>query len=234
MRKTLVVILASALLCASCASQPANDALTFDSASLFGMIYDENNQPCGGARLTIDGQPGPQTDIRGRFVVADLSRGQHAIVARKDGYEDLSVQFTFLNRTDVLYLRMISFDQLLSRAERAFDERKWDDAEAALRRAAKLDSGDTVMMYLEAIRQYKTEKYADAARQLESILSRGEREPYVYLFLADLYEQNLNDLSKAAEYLQRYLERRADADVEKRLADLKAKIAAKDPTKPAE
>jgi tetratricopeptide (TPR) repeat protein len=223
MGKKLALFLAWALLCVSCATQEARDGFSFDTATLFGMVYDENNQPCSGARLTVDGAPGPVTDIRGRFVISELGRGEHAVAVRKDGYEELAVKFSFLNRGDVLYLRMISFDQLLSRVEKAFDERRWDEAEALLARAEKLDSGDTVMLYMKAIRAFKMDNFKEAAGYLESILGRGDRETYVYLFLADLYERNLGDPGKAITYLQTYLEKRADADAEKRLADLKEK-----------
>jgi hypothetical protein len=208
----------------SCATQEARDGFSFDNATLFGMVYDENNQPCAGARITVDGQAGPLTDIRGRFVMPSLSRGDHDVVAHKEGYEALSARFSFLNRGDVIYLRMVSFDQLLTRVENALDDRRWDEAEAILQRAAKLSAGDTVMLYLKAIQAYKKDRFGDAAAGLQAILENGSREPHVYLFLADLYEHSLGNPAMAVQYVEAYLDRRADADVEKRLAMLKEKV----------
>jgi hypothetical protein len=45
----------------------------------------------------------------------------------------------------------------------------------------------------------------------------------VYLLLADIYEKNLNDISKAIANLEGYLKLRADPDVESRLQELKGK-----------
>ena len=122
-------VLVVALLGVSCASQQAGDGLAFDAAPLFGMVYDEENQPCAGVRLAVDGREGPLSDVRGRFVVPDLARGEHQLVARKDGYEDLAVSIAFLERTDVLHLSMTSFDQLLGMAQEALRDARFGDAE---------------------------------------------------------------------------------------------------------
>lgn len=226
MKKRAPALLLAFLLLVSCASEK-NQVGSYEKAPLFGMIYDEDNQPCPGVRLALDGavvtgDQGPVTDIRGRFVLPELARGSHQLVARKDGYEELSVKITFLNRTDVLFLRMISFGQLLTNAEKSLEERKWEEAQAFLLRAGKLDSGNSLLLFLRAVNAYRTAEYGEAVECLNGILGKGIREPSVYLFLADIYEKKLNDQGKAIENLQTFLDRRADADVQKRLADLKA------------
>jgi hypothetical protein len=214
----------SALLIASCAS---GNKGAYEKAPLFGMIYDEDNQACSGVMLALDGavsspESGTVSDIRGRFVLPDVTRGEHVLVARKDGYEELSLKVTILNRTDVLSLKMISFGQLLGLAEKALEERQWERAHAFLERAARLDQADSVFLYLKAVQAYSTASYKEAAGLLNGILEKGAREPSVYLFLADIYERKLADREKAIENLQAYLDRRSDSDAEKRLADLKA------------
>jgi tetratricopeptide (TPR) repeat protein len=222
MRKAIPACLFSVLLLISCASQDKVDIISFVSAPLFGMIYDDDNQPCANAKLIIDGQQGPVTDIRGRFLLPDLSRGGHTLVVQKEGFEELTVNFEFLNKTDVLYLKTISFPQLLKMAERALEDRKWAEADAYLVRAEKLNPGDTVFLYLRAVQAYKTEKFPEAVGYLNAIIEKGARDAYVYLFLADLYEINLKDRQKAIENLELYLSKRADAEAQKRLDTLKA------------
>jgi tetratricopeptide (TPR) repeat protein len=217
-------LLAAVLILAACASQKKDDVLFFDKASLMGMIYDEDSQPCAGAQLLVDGKSGPITDIRGRFLLPDLARGEHTIAVKKDGYEELSARVVFLNRTDVLYLHVTSFGQLLARAETSLDDRKWDDAAEFLARAEKLKKDDSVLLYLQAILSYRTGKHAEAVSYLTRILDQGIAEPYVYLFLADVYEKGLGEPDKAVTSLEIYLTKRADADVEKRLAALKEKM----------
>jgi tetratricopeptide (TPR) repeat protein len=223
MGRTIAVLMASALLCASCATtEEKTDGFSFESAALFGMVYDGDNQPCAGVRVSLDGVEGPITDIRGRFILPELPRGVHEVTARKVGYEDLSVSFAFLSRTDVLYLRMTSLAQLLAQAEQSLEARRWEEADAFLVRAERLDPADPVTMYLKAVRWYKLEKYAEAAGQLEAILTKGFKEPSVYLFLADLYERRLGDPARARSNLEAYLVIKWDADVEKRWKALQA------------
>jgi hypothetical protein len=210
-----------ALLGVSCASQHAHDGLAFDAAPLFGMVYDEENQPCAGVRLSVDGREGPMSDVRGRFVVPDLARGEHGLVARKDGYEDLTVSIAFLERTDVLHLRMISFDQLLGMAQEALQDARFGAAEAYLVRAERLDPVDAVLRYLFALHAWKTGQFVAAVGHLNAIVSAGGKQPAVLLFLADLYERNLGDREKAIESLEAYLVLRSDPDAERRLKALR-------------
>jgi hypothetical protein len=227
MKKSLGALVLSALLLGGCATQGNYDGRAFDKAPLFGMMYDEENQPCAGVKLAVDGvasesDTGFVTDIRGRFMLPALSHGEHSLVATKEGFEQLTVKVLFLSRTDVLFLRMVSFGQLLAKAEKALEERKWDDAESLLARAEKLDAGDSVLQFLRAVKAYRTENYVDAVDLLDGILAKGVKEPSIYLFLADIYQKNLADPQKAVDSLEAYLAKRADSEAEKRLAALKA------------
>jgi tetratricopeptide (TPR) repeat protein len=221
MGRTVAFALA-VLALASCASQRNVDQQTFDTAPLFGMIYDGDNQPCAGVQLTVDGRPGPVTDIRGRFVVPDLSRGEHTILAHKAGYEDLSTNVTFLSRTDALHLGMTSFDQLLDLARQSIADTRWKEAETYLSRAARIDPADGVLRYLDAVLAWKKGDFQSAESSLTSILDSGAAEPAVFLFLADIYQNDLKDHAKAIASLESYLKLRADPDAESRLAGLKA------------
>jgi tetratricopeptide (TPR) repeat protein len=217
----------AALLAVSCATQKNVDQQTFDKAPLFGMIYDEDNQPCVGVQIAVDGQPGgPMTDIRGRFVVPDLARGDHKLVASKTSYESLSTNVSFMTRTDVLHLTMVSFTQLLDRAQQSLSDLKWQDARTYLKRAQALDPEDAVLRYLYAIVSYRTGDYASAVQFLSAILDGPTPpSPAVYLFLADLHQNKLNDAPSAIADMESYLKLRADPDVEKRLAALKDTLA---------
>jgi tetratricopeptide (TPR) repeat protein len=228
MRNAVGALLLGSLLLAGCATG-GSDARAFEKAPLFGMMYDEENQPCAGVKLAVDGavnekDTGLVTDIRGRFLLPDLTRGEHVLVATKEGYELLRLKIVFLNRSDVLFLRMVSLGQLLAKAEKSLEERKWDEAESLLARAEKLDAGDSVLCFLRAVKAYRTGEFAAAVDLLNGILDKGAKEPSLYLFLADIYQENLDDPRKAIEYLDAYLSRRPDSDAEKRVAALKAAL----------
>jgi hypothetical protein len=216
----------AALLAVSCASLGPGLTADFDAAPLFGMVYDGANQPCEGVRIEVDGAEGPRSDLRGRFVISGLPRGDHRFVARKDGFEDLSVAVSFLARTDVLHLRLTSFEQLLGMAQAALRDARLADADGLLARAGKLEADDPVLRYLLAILAWKERDNALAAARLEALLADRGPQPAVLLFLAGIYERDLDDPAKAAARLEAYLALRADPDVERRLAALVNRLSA--------
>ena len=230
MRRSTVALLSASmgalLLAASCATQKEADPLSFDKAPLLGMIYDADNQPCAGVQLAVDGTDGPMSDIRGRFVVPDLSRGRHAVEARKSGFESLSVPVAFLNKTDVLHLQMTSFDQLLAMAQTALADKRWSDGEEYLRRAEKLNPTDAILRYLFAVHAYRTGAFPTAVDYLNLIVESDGQKPAVLLLLADIYEKNLPDPRKAVANLEAYLKLRDDPEVQKRLEALNARAQA--------
>ncbi len=116
-------IFLSILIFISCATTKKKSSDDFTEAPLFGMVYDYDNRPCSEALIIIDDNDEVMSDINGRFIIGVLSRGNHIVTAKKEGYETLSFSFSFLNRTQVLYLRMISFLQLLVEIENAIDAR---------------------------------------------------------------------------------------------------------------
>jgi tetratricopeptide (TPR) repeat protein len=205
----------------SCASRDTTDDLSFETAPLFGMIYDQDNQPCAGVQLTVDGAAGPLSDIRGRFMVPALSRGRHTVSAARQGSEPLTQSFLFLDRTDVLYLRMTSFGQLLGMAQGALRDLQWGDARALLDRAAKIEPEDPLLRYLLAVYAYRTGDSERALSELGALVSRGNAQPAVYLFLADIYAKSVDGRRKAIAALDAALKLRSDPDVEKRIAELK-------------
>ena len=204
------------LLLFSCATKK-DTIKEFETAPLFGMVYDYDNKPCSDAKVLIDGKEGPFTDINGRFVVQSLSRGKHSIIIKKEQYEDALVSFNFLNKSQVLYVRMISFDQLLKETEKAIAIGKWKEVESLFERAEKIKKDDPVAEYLKAIYFKEKGEIEKAEDILLEIIGKGHKLPYVYLSLADIYQYYLDDPTKAAENLEQYLKLEANHEVQKRL-----------------
>jgi lipopolysaccharide biosynthesis regulator YciM len=189
------------------------------------MIYDLDNKACSGVELVLDGKQKTTTDINGRFFLSDVKQGEHAIQASEADHETLDVSFRFENRTQVLYLKMVSFDQLLSQAQDALGRKKWEESETLLKRATAIHSTNVVMVYLQAILDYRQENYSQAASRLESLLSGGSTVTYVYLFLADLYQYNLGKPELAQKALSDYLRQSDNPDVRKRLDEMRTASA---------
>jgi tetratricopeptide (TPR) repeat protein len=222
MRLRLPILLALVLvLClTSCVSYRERRLREFDRSALVGMVYDQEQKPCAAALITVDGQEGPLTDINGRFVIDALERGDHLVGVSKEGYEPLEVPLSFVDRTQILYLRVVSFGQLLREAEEALDRRKLQEADGLLRRAEALDSEDQVGLYLRAVYFLKLNDTEQAIGLLQKILAQGRRLPVVLLSLADIYQYRLKDPAQAVSLLQEYLRTEDDPDIRARLAEL--------------
>lgn len=192
----------------------------FKKAPLFGMVYDHDNQPCGGAQIILDDKEGPQTDINGRFAVNSVTRGEHQIRVRKDGFEELTVTFEFLNRSQVLYLRAISYHQLLRRAEAALGRKRWHEADQLLERAQAVREDEPVGMYLRALYLLEVERVGEAVSLLNQIIAKGYPEAVVYLTLADIHQYRLDDRQKVVSYLEQYLKIQGNPEVKRRREEL--------------
>jgi len=220
-RKAMLAALAgTVLLFSSCVSMREQRLREFDRASLPGMIYDLDQKPCPGALVLVDGQPGPRTDLNGRFTIGALTRGSHDIRVVKEGYEPLETSIEYLDRSQVLYLKVTSHDQLLRMAEEAMGRRRLREADGYLSRAESFDADDPVGSYLRAMYLIRTEDIDGAVKVLDRILASGLEEPAVYLSLADIYQHRIGDRDRAAGYLREYLARVNSPDVRARLEGL--------------
>jgi tetratricopeptide (TPR) repeat protein len=219
-RQLVLLVLAFVLSFSSCVSYREKRLREFSSSPLIGMVYDGEQKPCAGALITVDGQGGPLTDINGRFIIDKLERGDHLFEVRKEGFETLEVPLSFVDRTQILYLRVVSHGQLLREAEEALDRRKLQEADRLLRRAVALDPEDPVGLYLRAVYFLKLDDTAQAIGLLQKILVRGQRPPAALLSLADVYQYRLQDTAQAMSYLREYLRTEDDPGIRTRLAEL--------------
>ncbi len=216
MERFALAALASALILAGCASAPGKGL-----PPLNGMIYDADNKPVAEAAISIDGDRAATSDIQGHFTLPRLKQGkEYALEAEKKGYETNATTFSYTNATQVLYLRMTSGEQLVDEAERAITSENWSEAASFLDRAEAAGCDSLASGYLRAVLLAGTGNYSDAAATLEKLRSAGANEPFLDLYLADLYQYRLSLPDRAAEALQRYLTARSDLDAEKRLRDL--------------
>jgi tetratricopeptide (TPR) repeat protein len=222
LRLPVLLVLALALSLSSCVSYRERRLREFNSATLVGMVYDLDQKPCAAALIIVDGSEGPRTDINGRFVIDALRRGDHRIRVSKEGFEPLEVPVSFVDRTQVLYLRVVSFNQLLRQAEEALGRGKLQEADGLLRRAETLSSDEPVGLYLRAVYLLRLEDVEQAIGQLQKILARGQRLPAVLLSLADIYQYRLKDAAQAAAFLREYLRTEDDPDIRSRLAELES------------
>jgi len=137
-----LIIIGLALSFSSCLTKDRTASMEFADAPLFGMVYDFDNQPCSGALIVLDDEEGPQTDINGRFVIGHLPRGEHKVQVKKEGYEELNTNFKFSNKNQVLYLRVISFNQLLRKTEYALEKKRLKETGELIQRVEAINADE--------------------------------------------------------------------------------------------
>lgn len=204
----------------------ARDPLAFDYAPLFGMIYDAENEPVSAAVIIVNDVDRYQSGVMGRVVIPDLQRGTHRFTVTKDGYEPAHLEVEFASRSHVLYVRMVSFESLLSEAEGELQRGRFDRAMEYLDRASAVDPDDPRTIYLRALLAYRRRNAEEAVCHLQALVTDGTTTAFVHLLAADVHQYLLEDSEQAAASLREYLRMRADSDVERRLTQLVDEAAA--------
>jgi hypothetical protein len=217
--RRLVAIPAILVFAAACASLKPND----QGPSFYGMVYDRDNQPVQNALVLVDGKGIAGTDVNGRFALAGLPFGPHRLEFRKEGYESLAASADYFSQAQVLYVKMVSAEQLLAQTETAMAARRWAEAEDLVNRAERARPEAPATLYLKAVIRFRRGDAQGAQVLLEGLLAREYREPAIYLLLADIFQYRMSDIKGAAEPLRAYLVLRYDPEVEKRLAELEEK-----------
>lgn len=221
MHRITILALFLVILIYSCSSGPSSTDV-FLTAPLNGKIFDYDNLPCSGVLVTVNNSIKVRSDINGRFIIPSLAKGEHQFILTKDGYEEKVFTFDFINKNQVLWLKMISLDQIIRQIEANFDKNDWDEAERLIERAQKIRSEDSVVLYLTSILYIHNKWFDKALETLMKIIESGKEEPIVYLTIADIYQYNLEDPAKALEYLDKYVTLKYDEGVNKRIEHLRS------------
>lgn len=213
-----IIVLLLSLLVLSCTSTPVVEEKNI--IATYCMVYDYDNRPVPGVEILIDGVARAKTDINGRCMIADLDPGTYEVCCTKLEYETVKKEFSLGDMGQVLYVKMYSSAQLLKEAEKELDQRHWQEARAWIDRVLAMHPHDPAACYLDAVLHFRMNDLTGAEDILFTLLKDDYREPYVFLFLADLEQYRLGDLKKAKIQLGEYLKLRYDPDVEQRLQAL--------------
>jgi len=166
-RKFLLLFLITIIL--SCRTNKLDDSVftmkemhNSKTAPLIGIVYTMNKKPCSGAEVAIyktadltDTKTKPyvtvKTDISGRFLIPDVSKGKHKIAITKKGFEEGKIIFDFVDETQVFYIQMTSLETLLDDAEKSLEKRNMNEAEKLIERALAVDNRSIEALYLKAV-----------------------------------------------------------------------------------
>ncbi len=183
-----------------------------------GMIYDGDNEAVSDVEIYFNDKKYAVSDIYGHFTLSSLTMGKsYTLYACKNGYEKLSISFTYTNPSQVIYLRMYSASELTKSAENMVEKKKYRDALSFLERAEASGGSYLSINYLRAVISMLNSDYDNALKIANEILSSGYIDSYVYLLIADIYKNGYSDTEKEQIYLKKSLELSYDPVVQERL-----------------
>lgn len=204
MRKYFILsaILFPALLLGSCKS--LNNPLDFDSAPLYGMIYDYQNKPVKSVELYEDDILIGESDINGRFYLPDMEKGIHNIRFKKTGYETLDFQVDFENKTEVLYIKIRSAFDCLVDANILMSQSSFKDAQDMIERGLTIKEGDSGLLYLRSILYFQMQDYQKSYADLEALFKAGRRDEAMYRLLTDIFKASDEEQANISQLLNEY------------------------------
>jgi hypothetical protein len=192
-----------------------------ERAGYEGMIYDRSGTSVANADILFNNRQVGKSDFNGRFYIPRVIPGEHQLRVRKTGYESYFGIIITRSPMDIAYVSLVSKEDLCVMIQNALRERHWDLADTYTKRALAVDSRDMVIRFLaatvQAIPARQSRNVPEAVALLEGLLNDGFREPVILLFLADLYEYDLNDNENSQKYLSQYIHIKDDEIVKERL-----------------
>lgn len=187
-----------------------------------GMIYDFSNKPVTDVQVLVNGKKSSISDINGHFSLVNITLGKtYAMEFVKPEYETVYFDFHFTDSSQIIYVSMASGKQLLDAAEKSLKQSEWKTASDFLERAEKAGAHATGVAYLRATLAYLRKEYSGAYVILDTLISSEIREPYIFLFAADLLQYHLDDPDTAIIRLEQFLDIQFDPDVQARLDELR-------------
>ena len=198
-RRTLLLTGLMLLVISACSTQHSYLG-SFRKADLPGAVYGAtvDGAPLGGlagARVALDGGEPVIADSRGRFLIPDVHIGPHRLQVSRDGYIPVDREIEFLNRSQVVYVRLVRVDEAVDAlaADFASAENALPPDLAGIRRRAltvvRADPRNPVARYALALVALETGMSREAAYQVSRMSPEYRDLPYV----RDLEDRALAD-----------------------------------------
>jgi hypothetical protein len=155
-----------------------------------GMAYDRSGSPVAFLEISVNGQTRAVSDYAGRFSLAGMLPGTYELTARKEECEPSSSKVKVESPTQVIYLSMVTADDLLDMAENAMSKGDWPSADALAQRALTIAPTMPEARFMAAAAKaspYRKDRDpATATEILEALVNDGYGEGPVLTLLDDL------------------------------------------------
>jgi len=149
-------------------------------------------------------------------VIPELKKGDHQLKFEKKGMETVNLDLQFSQRTDVLYVKIFSIEQLIELSMSAY---RIDDVETGRQfadRAFYADSTSKDTQFLKIVSSMKNHDWATAKLVARRLRLSGCSDPFIFLAEADIAEYGDLDEVRALEKINQYLQYVDDPLVKKR------------------
>jgi hypothetical protein len=226
MKRYIYSLLLIITLVSSCKSVDDGGFSQFGEAPLFGMIYDSESSPVGGALVVLDDEKSSQTDINGRVLFGAVSRGEHSVVITKEGFEETRMVLNFSNRDQVLYSTLISLHNILDNLEGYLQTNKMTEAKSFLDRASKIDSDDIRFRYLNVVYLAEVKEYPGALEEIILLKKTYPDDPYLTMTHAKILFYGLEQKAEALELLQDFAPSNRNEELESLMKKMDSELNA--------
>lgn len=181
-RSAPALLAVAALVLTSCATEYRYVG-AFRRADLAGVVYPASggaeSRGVAGARISLNGEEEVVADSRGRFLLPRVRIGGHRLEVRREGYLPVERRIEFLNRSEIVYVRLLSVEEARRQAVRAYESGRLDRAEDLARRLVEYREGDLVGRYLLAARALARGRASRGLGHLRRLSRPDRRRPPV-------------------------------------------------------
>lgn len=181
--------------------------LSNQNFNLYGMVYSKSAEPVVDAEIVLNEKQKTVSDYNGRFILNSVTPGLNKVSVKKEGFEIYESEVTIRSKTDVLYISILSKDDLQDMVKIAMKEKKWTEAAEFLDRLLSVDPENPVSLYYKALYyclQDNPQRDSTVSYDtLMGILEKGYKEAGIYLLLSDISLYDKNDKSAALGFLQK-------------------------------
>lgn len=205
MNKFIFCILVVLTIISGCKSIDNDSFNQFEQAPLFGMIYNSESSPVAGAVVVLDDVKSSQTDINGRVLFGEVSRGEHSVLITKEGFEEVWMVLDFSNRNQVLYSTLISLQNILDNLESHLQVGRITESKSFLDRASGINSEDIRFRYLNVVYLMAIKEYPEALEEIVLLRKSYPDDPYLTMTHAKILFFGLNKKKDALKVMQKLL-----------------------------
>jgi hypothetical protein len=143
---------------------------------IHGLVVDGKNKPAAGYQIAV-GTTKALANETGLFTLENVRSGTYHLKGRGTGYLSLEKDVKITNKKDLLYIKVVSVEEIIEETEAFFKSGDWAQAEKTAAKAVfdktQTDSGlNSMLRFYYAVALYKQQRINETNKILRRINSR--------------------------------------------------------------